>query len=84
MNYLGSITSKRQLTIPISVFNDTNFKIGQKVIIRKKGESIVIDPASSLVEKLAGSIAIPARFKGMSPDQILAIAKAEHFQKQSK
>ncbi|MEK9201066.1 MAG: AbrB/MazE/SpoVT family DNA-binding domain-containing protein [Patescibacteria group bacterium] len=84
MNYLGSITSKRQLTIPISVFNDTNFKIGQKVIIKKRGDSIMIDPASSLVEKLAGSIAVPARFKGMSPDQILSTAKSEHFQKQAR
>lgn len=81
MNYLGSITSKRQLTIPISVFNDTKFKIGQKVIIKKMGDAIVINPASTLVEKLAGSIAIPTRFKGVSPDQILSIAKSEHFKK---
>ena len=34
MNYIATITSKRQLTIPAALFKEANLKSNQKVLVR--------------------------------------------------
>jgi bifunctional DNA-binding transcriptional regulator/antitoxin component of YhaV-PrlF toxin-antitoxin module len=84
MEETATITSKRQLTIPISIFRKAKLKEGQKVLIKKEGGVINIQPVTALVEKLAGSVITPKRFKGKTPEEILAMAKREYFNTRSK
>lgn len=79
MPQLATITSKRQLTIPISLFQKLALKEGQKVIISADNGAIKIEPALALVDRLAGSLKTPARFKDLSPEEIIKKAKKEHF-----
>jgi AbrB family looped-hinge helix DNA binding protein len=81
MTYLATITDKRQVTIPVDVYRVMNMKKGQKVVIRVKDRIISMEPAEDLVEKLAGSVEIPTRYKNMGVDKIIANAKQEYFGK---
>lgn len=76
---LATITSKRQLTIPASIFRKAGLKQGQKVLISLHDNEIQIKPAVDLVEELAGSIKTPKRFRNLTPDQIISKAKKEYF-----
>jgi len=79
MTQMATITSKRQLTIPASMFDKLNWKEGQKVIISTEGKDLKISTAIDLVNRLAGSVKLPARFKGVSIDEIIRKARKEHF-----
>jgi len=81
MSQLATITSKRQLTIPVQIFDDMQFKKGQKVIVSQEDNYLKVEPALNLIEKLSGSVRVPARFKGKSLDQIISLAKKERFSK---
>lgn len=81
MNHLATITSKRQLTIPSAVFKKANFKKGDKVIVEEKDGELRIKRAVDLVEELAGSVTVPKRLRGVSEDEIIKKAKAEHYRK---
>ena len=78
---IATITSKRQLTIPVSVFKKAKLKERQKVLLEEKGGEVKIKPLASLVEKMAGSVTPPKRLKGLGPEQILKQAKKEYFAK---
>jgi len=81
MMKIATITSKRQLTIPISFFGRLALKTGQKVIISQEDNFIKIEPALSLVERLAGSVKKSGRFKKMPLSKIINEAKKEYFRK---
>ncbi len=76
---MATITSKRQLTIPSSIFRSLGFKEGEKVLISEEDGAMRVVSALSLIEKLAGSVKIPARYKGLSINQMIAKAKEEYF-----
>ena len=80
MEKTSTITSKRQLTIPSRIFRAVGFSEGQKVIITHKNGSIIVQPSSQLVERLAGSVKIPIRFRSMSIDKMIERAKKEYYQ----
>ncbi len=51
-----SISSKNQFTIP-SIFAKTfNVQKGQRLIIQQVGDSLVLTPAQSIVNQIAGTI----------------------------
>ena len=79
MSYIATITSKRQLTIPSELFKNTKLSEGDKVLMEEKGGNILLKPAVSLVEELAGSLRVPKRFRGLSEDKMIAKAKKEYF-----
>jgi len=79
MNQIATITSKRQLTIPVFIFKKLNLKIGQKLLINIEDNVMKAEPAFNLVNKLAGSVKIPTRFKGLSTGSIIKKAKKEYF-----
>lgn len=80
MNQMATITSKNQLTLPMALFKRAGFKIGQKVIVTEEDGSLKITPAEKLVEELAGSVPIPAKWRGKNLDRIIEEAKNEYFQ----
>jgi len=79
MQQIATITSKRQLTIPVKIFRSLNLKEGYKVVISTENNTIRIIPALSLVEKLAGSVIIPEKFKGLPIEKIVEKAKNSYF-----
>lgn len=79
MQLSATITSKRQLTIPVELFKRLNFKMGQKVAISEEAGVLKIEPMEALLDRLAGSVKIPLRFKGLGLEEIVDRAKAEYF-----
>ncbi len=81
MQQIATITSKRQLTIPALLFEQLGLQTTKKVLVRAIGNQLIIEPAISLVESLAGSLRVPKRYRGKSEDEIIKIAKHEYFKK---
>lgn len=79
MSELATISSKRQLTIPATIFKQAKLKEGQRVLVSLEKGDLKITPAVNLVEELAGSIEVPQRFKKLSIKQMIQKAKKEHF-----
>lgn len=79
MSQMATITSKKQLTIPASLFYEAGLYIGQKVIVSEENGSLKITPAERLVEELAGSVPMPAKWRGKNLDHIIEEAKDEYF-----
>lgn len=73
------VTSKRQITIPSLIYHQLGLKKGQSLVAEQQGSSLILTPNELLIEKLAGSVKIPKRFKNLSLDQIIAKAKTEYF-----
>lgn len=81
MTYSATLTGKQQLTVPVDLFRRLNWEIGQKVIISENDGSLSITAAKDLVNRLAGSVPIPNRFKGLSVDQIIEQATLENHKR---
>lgn len=81
MNQLATITSKKQLTLPVGLFHKAGLRIGQKVIVSEENGRLVLTPTEKLVEELAGSVPMPKEWEGKSTDQIIEQAKDEYFKK---
>lgn len=81
MQLSATITSKRQLTIPVELFKRLNLKMGQKVAISEEAGILKIEPMEILLDRLAGSVKIPKRFEGLSLDEMVDRAKTEYFKK---
>jgi len=81
MPQLVTITSKRQLTIPVNLFNQLNLKTGHQLVAYREERSIRLEPAADLVDRLAGSVKLPAKFKKQPLEAIISHAKRAHFKK---
>lgn len=81
---MATITSKRQLTIPVDIFRKLGFQEGERVFIREENGALKIESALAALEKLGGSVKVPKRFQGMDIDQIIEKAKKEYFSKKYK
>ena len=76
---MATITSKRQLTIPAKIFRKLGLKEGEKVKVMEEDGSLKIVSYLKLLDKLAGSVKVPKKFKGLTPDQMIKRAKGEYF-----
>jgi len=54
MNYLATITSKRQLTIPADLYKQLVFQKGQKVLVYRVADGIKIEPKKDFWQLSAG------------------------------
>lgn len=81
MTYTATITSKRQLTIPIALFEAAKLKEGEKVLIKLDGEKIEIEKMETLVKRTAGLIRVPKRLLSINIDEAIEIAKKKRFSK---
>jgi len=84
MTYLATITGKRQLTIPVKIYRQMKMNKGQKVVVKASNGLIQIEPAVGLVERMAGSIKLPEKYKGMEINKIIKKAKSDYFKKKGK
>lgn len=81
MNYIATITSKRQLTIPSILFRTFGLSEGEKVLVSSENDFIKITKFNNLLDELAGSVKIPKRYRGLSSEAIIKKAKYEYFKK---
>lgn len=81
MTYLATITSKRQITLPASLFSDMGLKKGQRLTITKRGDELVMVPALAAMYRLMGSVKRPKKYEGMDIDEMIEKAKMEYFSK---
>lgn len=81
MTYTATITSKGQLTIPAELFKLGKFTKGEKVSLEMEKDHLKVVSGLELVRRLAGSVKVPARLKGMSDKEIIEDAKKRHFAK---
>ena len=81
MAQTATITDKRQFTIPVETYRKLGFREGGKVIVTHRGNKMIVEPAEIIVARLAGSVTLPRRFRGMTLDAIIHKAKDEHFSK---
>lgn len=79
MTYYATITSKRQITIPAKLFKKVNFKKGQKVVFSIENGKIHLETATDQVNRLAGSLSLPKKFKNTNLDELILQAKKEYF-----
>jgi bifunctional DNA-binding transcriptional regulator/antitoxin component of YhaV-PrlF toxin-antitoxin module len=84
MTYTATFTSKRQLTIPIKLFEKIGFNKGDRVSVSEKDGSLILTPATELVKKLAGSLKVPRKYRGLSEAKLVSQAKSEYFIKRHK
>ena len=75
----ATVTSKRQLTIPITMYKKMGLKDGQKVVVSYVNNELRVQSALDLVDHLAGSVEIPEAFKGVPIDTIVSQAKTKHL-----
>lgn len=61
----STMTSKGQVTIPVEIRKQLGLSPGDRVTFRKSEDGIVIEPATSVVRRFAGSL---NRFAGNNPD----------------
>jgi len=83
MNQMATITSKRQFTIPVSIYDEIGLKQGQKVIVSLENNIIKIEPAINYVNQLAGSLIVPKQYKDIPLEDIIEKSKINHFSKQN-
>ena len=75
----ATVTGKRQLTIPIEIYNYLRLKQGEKVVITAEKDHFTVQSYQSLLDSLAGSLKTPKKYQKLSPDQAIAKAKKEYF-----
>jgi len=79
MTQTATITSKRQFTIPVSIYKKFKLKQGQKVLVSLENNYIKIESASSLVNRLAGSVSLPNSYQKIPLNKIIQTAKINRF-----
>lgn len=84
MYHVATITDKRQLTIPADMYRRLGFEKGQKVILSIVDDTIRIESAVELVDRLAGSIRVPSEYRGKDIDTMIVDAKRAHVRKREK
>ena len=52
--------------------------------MEEKQGSIVLKPATALIEELAGSVKVPKNLRGVDIDEAIRIAKKNYFGKRAK
>lgn len=78
MQKVSTITSKRQLTIPSQIFRAVGLKEGQKVLVEDRDGTVVVKLAHDVVDRLAGSVKLPPRFRSLAIEEIIRRAKKEY------
>jgi AbrB family looped-hinge helix DNA binding protein len=79
MQLIATITSKRQLTIPVAVFKLLDLSDNSKVVVEVLDEGFLVKPASSLLDELGGSVTVSEELQGVSAETAIAEAKKKHF-----
>lgn len=75
------ISSKRQITIPVVIFNQLGLSQGDELVVKIDQNRIIMEKAELLLRDLAGSLKVPKQYKNKPIDFIIREAKKEYFAK---
>ena len=82
MDYVATITSKRQFTIPSDLYRMVNYKPQQRLLIQivNADEGLIsVKPMSQLVEDLAGSVPVAKEYKNLSLEKMVEKARKDYY-----
>jgi len=79
MTITATITSKRQLTIPVKMYEKLNLTKGERVIVEDMEDGLMIRKAKEVIKKLSGSVNIPKNLQKIDIDQAITQAKKARF-----
>ena len=79
MTKIATITNKKQITIPATLFRKVGFYNGQKILVKESDGEITLSSFDGIVNELAGSLKSPERWQGKNIDQIIDSSKKEHL-----
>lgn len=80
----ATISSKRQLTIPVSIYDKLNLSNVRTMVVEENDNTLVLTPVQNVVDSLAGSVSIPPKYKNINIDEIIEKSKVEYFNKRRK
>ena len=75
------ITSKRQLTIPVELFERMGLKQGQNLLAEEKEGSLLLTPLENKLQNLRGSLIVPNKYKGLEINVLIEKTKEDYFKK---
>lgn len=79
MTYTATITSKRQITLPIQLFRDLKLKQGERLVIKKTDTGFQVESQETILNRLQGSIKVPNHLKIIDVDEAIRTGKENYF-----
>jgi bifunctional DNA-binding transcriptional regulator/antitoxin component of YhaV-PrlF toxin-antitoxin module len=79
-----TISSKRQITIPSSMFSNLGFTQGDLLVAQIQDNTIVLQKATHALDALAGSIVVSSKKKSLSVEEAIRLAPARYFSSSTK
>lgn len=77
-----TITEKKQITIPSSIFKQMNLAIGDKLTMSIENNNIVMKKHHVILDELAGSLPpLPQKYKRMSISKLITVAKKSYIKR---
>jgi len=73
------ISSKRQITIPVDIFNFLALNEGDRLIVNIDEGKIVMEKSQKVLDEIAGSLYLPQKYKNKPIDFIIRDSKQEYF-----
>lgn len=71
MNYIVSITSQGQISIPAKIRRELGLENGKKAFVKREGDKLIIEPAMDILE--FEGIFKDRAIKGKTIDEIIAM-----------
>lgn len=80
------ITTKRQLTLPVKIFQAADLKEGQEVTVTVENGRVVLTPGELIIKQLAGSLrdTLPAHWVGKDINLIIEEARQAYVRRYQK
>lgn len=79
MTYLASITSKRQLTLPASVYDYLQLKPGSKLMVSVENNVLRLESTERVLLSLRGSVSLPVGHRVVPQESEIETAKELYF-----
>lgn len=82
--YTATITSKRQITLPVVMFEDLKLSPGQKLTIFRKENGWVMRTAIDSLHSAMGIVKRPKKYLNMDVDEMIKLGKEKYWAEKSK
>ncbi len=79
MTYTVTVTSKRQITLPVQLFSELGFEKGQKLQIKRQGRELVMSLELDELHQLMGSVKRPKKYAKLGVDEMISQAKENYW-----
>jgi AbrB family looped-hinge helix DNA binding protein len=76
-----TVTSKNQITIPVSFIRKLDIKKGSKLVLSEEDGVLSMQKYSELLNKYQGFLKVPKHLRGKDLDEVIEKAKMKRFSK---